>query len=136
MGLFDSLLGKKKKDSAPVAVRDTLFGDMPLPKQLRIYLVTLAIAFILVVSSLWLDSRTLSQNARLFALVGMAMGDAGIVAWDGPVVGPYGRLQIVRTIELGLAWRWPYPALIDARRSRRCGAQHRCRSNARRRLKK
>ncbi len=41
-----------------------LFGDMPLPKQLRIYLVTLAIAFILVVSSLWLDSRTLSQNAR------------------------------------------------------------------------
>ena len=30
MGLFDALLGRKKKDHAPASVRDTLFGDMPL----------------------------------------------------------------------------------------------------------
>ena len=36
MGLFDSLLGKKKKDIAPATVRDTLFGDMPLDQWPRV----------------------------------------------------------------------------------------------------
>ena len=30
MGLFGSLFGRKKKGAAPVSIRETLFGDMPL----------------------------------------------------------------------------------------------------------